>query len=78
MIESCSWHEQVPQGTSIRPEDVIVSAFTALRLIAVSLSKLAFPICTGLLNAGPLYVDGDDEDVRLTKRILGYWSSRQL
>lgn len=78
MIESCSWHEQVPQGTSIRPEDVIVSAFTALRLIAVSLPELVFYICTGPLNKGPLYVDGDDEDVRLTKRILGYRSGRQL
>ena len=49
MIESGSWHEQVPQGTSIRPEDVIVSAFVALRLIAVS-RVLGFSALTNPLN----------------------------
>ena len=34
--ESHTWHEQVPPGASIRPEDVILAAFVALRQIAVS------------------------------------------
>lgn len=35
---SSSWHEQVQPEAAIRPEDVVLSAFVAIRKIAVSLS----------------------------------------
>lgn len=34
--ESNTWHEQIPAGVAIRPEDVILAALVRLRIIAVS------------------------------------------
>ncbi|KAL5490129.1 hypothetical protein ACEPAI_4962 [Sanghuangporus weigelae] len=51
VLESYSWHEQVPPGTPIRPEDVIVSAFVALRLIATETTKM-FELQKGSMNNG--------------------------
>ncbi|THH10853.1 hypothetical protein EW145_g1063 [Phellinidium pouzarii] len=51
VVESYNWHEQVPAGTSIRPEDVIVSAFVSLRLIATETTKM-FELQKGSLGNG--------------------------
>lgn len=51
VTESFNWHEQVPPGTAIRPEDVILSAFVALRLIATETTKM-FELQKGSANNG--------------------------
>ncbi|KAI5124017.1 hypothetical protein M0805_003849 [Coniferiporia weirii] len=52
VIEAYCWHEQVPSGTPIRPEDVIVSAFVALRQIATETTKM-FELQKGSGNGQP-------------------------
>ena len=50
VLNSEQWHQRVPSGVSIRPEDVILAAFVSLRRIAVRfylfirLSPLALPL----------------------------------
>ena len=50
VLNSEQWHQRVPSGVIIRPEDVILAAFVSLRRIAVRfylfirLSPLALPL----------------------------------